>query len=118
MEIPTNNQVDNRTIGHRELYSEWYDEEDYDGKTGEPGMVRSYDIVYYDFDAEEDAKENGYDNIEDYLRFYFNEIKPDCPWYWKKKDGGYGFNGNTIFKEGGLTCKKIYEQIMFDEDLM
>ena len=41
-----------------ELYSEWYDEEDYNGQTGEEGMIRSYDIgTYYDSQAEEDAKE-------------------------------------------------------------
>ena len=109
----------NEVIGHKELYSEWYDEQDYDGKTGEPGMVRSYDIgTYYDANAENDAKECGYDNLEDYLKYWFGEIKADCPWYWQKIGNGYGYHGNTIFKDGGVTCKEIYGQIMFDEDLM
>lgn len=98
------------------LYQEWYDEEDYDGKTGKPGLIRSYDIgTYYMPNAKEDAKENGYKNVAEYLSYWFNEIKPDCPWYWQQAGSGYGYNGNTIFKEGGLVCKEIYDQIMFDE---
>ena len=98
------------------LYQEWYDEEDYNGNTGEPGLIRSYDIgTYYMSQAEEDAKENGYDDVAEYLSYWFNEIKPDCPWYWQQTGRGYGYNGNTIFKEGGLVCKEIYDQIMFDE---
>lgn len=98
------------------LYNEWYEEEDYNGHTGEPGMIRSYDIgTYYDSNAEVDAKENGFDNLEDYLKYYFDEIKTECPWYWQKIGPGYGYHGNTIFKEGGIVCKEIYGQIMFDE---
>ena len=35
----------NRVI--KENVEDFYSEEDYDGKTGEPGMVKSYDIGYY-----------------------------------------------------------------------
>lgn len=101
------------------VYDEWLSEEDYDGHTGEPGMIRSYDIgTYYDSNAEVDAQENGFDDVAEYLEYWFDEIKPDCPWYWQKIGPGYGYHGTTIFKRGGLTCKDIYGQIMFDEDLM
>ena len=95
---------------------EWYQEEDYDGNVGSEGMVRSYDIgAYYLSNAEQDAKENGFDNVEDYLKYWFDEVKPDCPWYWQKIGSGYGYNGNTIFREGGIVCKDISGQIMVDE---
>ena len=99
-----------------ELYDEWYEEEDYDGHTGEEGMVRSYNIgTYYIDQAEEDAKENGYDDVADYLEYWFSEIQPDCPWYWTKVGSGYGYNGDTIFVNDGIVCKDIYGQIMVDE---
>lgn len=95
---------------------EWYEEEDYNGHIGEPGMIRSYDIgTYYDGQAEEDAAENGYDNVEEYLRYWWNEVQPECPWYWTKVGSGYGYNGTTIFRDGQTVCKNIYGQIMFDE---
>lgn len=99
-----------------ELYSEWYDEEDYNGQVGEEGMIRSYDIgTYYDSQAEEDAKENGFKDLASYLEYYFNKIQAECPWYWTKVGSGYGYNGETIFKNDGIVCKNIYGQIMFDE---
>lgn len=99
------------------LYNdEFYSEEDYDGHTGEPGMVKSYDFgTYYLGQAEIDAKNSGYDNVEDYLQFWFDEIKTDCPWYWTKIGSGYGFNGKTIFKNGQVVCKDIFDQIIIDE---
>lgn len=99
------------------LYNdEFYSEEDYNGNTGEPGMVKSYDIgTYYLSQAEEDAKENGYDDVADYLDYWFNEIKQECPWYWQKIGSGYGYNGNTIFKNGQVVCKDIFDQIIIDE---
>ena len=104
---------------HSMAYDEWLSEEDYDGHTGKKGMIRSYHIgTYYDANAEEDAKENGYDNLAKYLEDWFDEIQPECPWYWTKIGPGYGYHGTTIFKRGGLTCKNIYGQIMFDEDFM
>jgi hypothetical protein len=99
-----------------ELYQEWYDEEDYDGNVGEEGMIRSYDIgTYYVGQAEEDARENGYDDVADYLEYWFSEIQSECPWYWQKVGSGYGYNGTTIFKNDGIVCKDIYGQIMVDE---
>ena len=99
-----------------ELYQEWYDQEDYNGNVGEEGMIRSYDIgTYYIGQAEEDAAENGYDDVAEYLEYWFNEIQHDCPWYWQRIGGGYGYNGTTIFKNDGIVCKDIYGQIMVDE---
>lgn len=98
------------------LDEEWYGEEDYDGNVGEPGMIRSYDVGYMSTDNEEmAAQEQGYNSLEDYLNDWFFEIQPDCPWYWQKIGNGYGYHGNTIFKENGVVCKDIYGQIMFDE---
>ena len=71
------------------VYDEWYGEEDYNGNVGEKGMIRSYDIgTYYDSQAEQDAKENGYDDVAEYLRYWFNEIKPECPWEWTRIGNG------------------------------
>ena len=98
------------------LYDEWYEEEDYNGNQGEPGMIKSYDIgTYYMSQAEEDAKECGYDDVSDYLEYWFGEIQQECPWYWTKIGHGYGYNGDTIFKHDGIVCKNIFDQIMFDE---
>jgi hypothetical protein len=99
-----------------ELYQEWYDEEDYDGNTGQMGFIRTYNIgTYYVSNAEEDAKECGYEGLNDYLSFWFNEIKQDCPWYWTQVGRGYGFYGTTLFQEGNVRFKEIYGQIMVDE---
>ena len=93
----------------------WYAEEDYDGMTGRPGLIRSYDVgAMYVSNAENDAEENGM-GLEEYLRYWFSEIQADCPWYWIKPGKGYGHNGTTIFNDGGVVCKEIYDQIMFDE---
>lgn len=99
-----------------ELYDEWYQEEDYDGNQGEQGMIRSYDIgEYYTSNAERDAAESGFDNLEDYLQYWFDEIRQECPWYWTKVGSGYGYNGTTLFRNDGIVCKDIYGQIMVDE---
>lgn len=99
-----------------ELYSEWYEEEDYNGNTGEEGMIRSYDVgMIYLSNAELEAKEYGYKDVAEYLESWFNEVRPDCPWYWTKVGSGYGYNGTTIFTHDGIVCKDIYGQIMFDE---
>ena len=110
------NEVSTDTDAPNELYDEWYEQEDYNGNTGEPGMIKSYEIgTYYMSQAEEDARECGYDNVEDYLEYWFSEIQPECPWYWTKTGGGYGYNGTTIFKNDGVVCKNIFDQIMIDE---
>ena len=117
----TVNRILREDVGYNGINDEWYQEEDYNGNVGEKGMIRSYEIgMYYDSNAEQDAKENGYDNLADYLRYYFDEIRPECPWYWTKIGNGYGFNGDTIFSEavpngGTVVCKNIYGQIVFDE---
>ena len=98
------------------MNDEFYNEEDYDGNVGRKGMVKSYDIGYYTVDqAKQDAQENGYDNLSDYLKFWFNEIQQECPWTWEKLGNGYGFNGKTIFDENGVRCKDIFGQIIIDE---
>ena len=98
------------------LYDEWYDQEDYNGQTGEPGMVKSYEIGhYYMGQAENDAREAGYDNVSDYLQYWFSKIQPECPWYCTKVNGGYGYNGTTVFRNDGVVCKDISGQIIIDE---
>jgi hypothetical protein len=98
----------------------WYNEEDYDGNFGRPGMIRSYytHTIYLD-NAELDAQESGYDDVIEYLRYWASECLPDCPWYWIEQKSGYGHNGNTLFEDdnivdGHLVCKEIYDQVMFD----
>lgn len=98
------------------VYDEWYGEEDYNGHVGEKGMIRSYDIgTYYVDQAEQDAQESGYNDVAEYLKYWFDEIKSECPWEWTKIGQGYGYNGSTIFSEDGVVCKDIYGQIMIDE---
>ena len=63
------------------VYDEWYGEEDYNGHVGEKGMIRSYDIgTYYVDQAEQDAQESGYNDVAEYLKYWFDEIKNECPW--------------------------------------
>lgn len=98
------------------VYDEWYGEEDYNGHVGEKGMIRSYNIgTYYVDQAEQDAQESGYNDVAEYLKYWFDEIKSECPWEWTKIGQGYGYNGSTIFSEDGVVCKDIYGQIMIDE---
>lgn len=79
-------------------------------------MIRSYDIgTYYVDQAEQDAQESGYNDVAEYLKYWFDEIKNECPWEWTKIGQGYGYNGSTIFSENGVVCKDIYGQIMIDE---
>ena len=100
----------------REDEYDWYDEEDFDGNTGEEGQIRSYDVGYYTIDqAEQDAQENGYNDVAEYLKYWFSEVQPECPWTWQDTGGGYGYNGDTVFEEEGVVCKDIYGQLMFDE---
>ena len=37
---------------------------------------------------------------------------------WQKIGSGYGYNGDTIFQNGGIVCKDIFGQIMIDEYLI
>ena len=95
---------------------DFYSEEDEFGNVGEPGMVKSYDIGYYSVDnAMLDAKEFGYENLQDYLKFWWNEVSDDIPFTWEKLGSGYGYHGTTLLKLGNVVFKEIYGQIMVDE---
>lgn len=96
-----------------ELYDEWYEVEDYAGNTGSEGMYRSYDIgTYYTGTAEEDAKESGFDSLEEYLQYWFEEVKNELPWYWSDDKA---YKGETIFMNDGVVCTDLYGQILFSE---
>lgn len=100
----------------KENVEDFYSEEDFDGKTGEPGMVKSYDIGYYGVSqAEYDAQECGYDSLEDYLNYWWGEIGYETPWTWEKLGSGYGYNGETITTIDNVRIKDIFGQIMVDE---
>lgn len=99
----------------------WLSEEDAFGKIGAYGAVRSYDVGYMTLDnCEMDAKECGYDSVEDYLRSWASEASlAECTFQWQWLGSGYGFHGTTLFEaddivHGHLVCKEIYGQIMFD----
>ena len=95
---------------------DFYSEEDEFGNVGEPGMVKSYNIGYYSVDnAMLDAKEFGYENLQDYLKFWWNEVSDNIPFTWEKLGSGYGYHGTTLLRLGNVVFKEIYEQIMVDE---
>ena len=95
---------------------DFYSEEDEFGNVGEPGMVKSYNIGYYSVDnAMLDAKEFGYENLQDYMKFWWNEVSDDIPFTWEKLGSGYGYHGTTLLKLGNVVFKEIYGQIMVDE---
>ena len=95
---------------------DFYSEEDEFGNVGEPGMVKSYNIGYYSVDnAMLDAKEFGYENLQDYLKFWWNEVSDDIPFTWEKLGSGYGYHGTTLLRLVNVVFKEIYEQIMVDE---
>lgn len=104
------------------LGDDFYMEEDDEGKTGEPGQVKAYDVGYLSLsNAEADAEENGYDDVAEYLKYWWDEVSVDgIPFTWQDKGTGYGYKGDEIFTKdtengGTLVCKDIYGQIMFDE---
>lgn len=100
----------------KESVDDFYNEEDFNGNVGQVGMVKSYDIGHYYTDqAELDAKENGYNSLEEYLKFYWSEIGGECPWTWQRLGSGYGYNGTTLAEIDGVRFKDIYGQIMVDE---
>ena len=95
---------------------DFYSEEDEFGNVGEPGMVKSYDIGYYSvYNAMLDAKECGYENLQDYLKFWWNEVSDDIPFTWQKLGSGYGYHGTTLLRLGNFVFKDIYGQLMIDE---
>lgn len=95
---------------------DFYSEEDEFGNVGEPGMVKSYDIGYYGVDnAELDAKECGYENLQDYLKYWWGEVSDDTPFRWQKLGSGYGYHGEELLRLGNFVFKDIYGQLMIDE---
>ena len=106
--------VNRRLNESNELYDdEYYGQEDYDGNTGKPGLIKSYDIgMAYTPNMEADAEENGM-SFDDYLQYYIEEILPDCPWYWvQKSNGPY----KTLAQWDGIVVKELPgDQIVVDE---
>ena len=106
----------------KENVEDFYAEEDENGKTGEPGQVKSYEVGHmYRSNVETEAKEGGYNNVADYLKDWWNEVCSEhIPFIWQTLKPGYGYHGTTIVtipsQNGGtVVCKEIHEQIMFDE---
>ena len=107
-----NESVDSYSNGN----SSFYDEEDYDGNTGEPGMVRSYDIGWNDnIDSFEESAKAEKMTLKQFLKFWWNEVSSGVPWTWQKLGSGYGFHGDTILQLGNVTFKDIHGQLMIDE---
>ena len=107
-----NESVDSYSNGN----SSFYDEEDYDGNTGEPGMVRSYDIGWNDsIDSFEESAKAEKMTLKQFLKFWWNEVSSGVPWTWQKLGSGYGFHGDTILKLGNVTFKDIHGQLIIDE---
>ena len=78
--------------------TDFYSQVDQNGKTGQPGQVKSYDCGYITTsNAELEAKEAGYNSLEEYLRTWWDEVSPELPFTWETLGGGYGFHGTTIF---------------------
>ncbi len=100
--------------------TDFYSEVDQNGKTGQPGQVKSYECGYISkSNAELEAKEAGYGSLEDYLKSWWDEVSVELPFTWETMGSGYGYNGTTIFTNeepdgGTLRCKDIFGQIMFD----
>ena len=95
---------------------DFFNEEDSNGNYGQPGQVKSYDIGYYSTaNAEEDARQSGFDNLGDYLAFWWKEVGSEVPFTWQTLGSGYGFNGKTIAQMGNVQIKEIFDQIMVDE---
>ena len=94
----------------------WYNEEDYEGKVGQVGMIRSYDIGYITTEQmEQMAQEEGFSDMTQAITYWWNEVSSECPWSWTPQGHGYGYNGTTIAKIGNVVIKDIYGQIMIDE---
>lgn len=95
--------------------SAFYSEEDSEGKTGHPGMVKSYDVGMGSVsNMEKEAEEEGM-SLEDYLKTWWDEVSGEVPFTWQEMKGGYGYNGKTILKLGDVVFKDIFGQLMVDE---
>ena len=81
--------------------------------------VKSYEIGYYcTAQAEEDAKENGYPNVGDWLLAWFNEINDGTLEYTIQEiKNTYGYMGDTLAEQGKVRIKDIFGQIMIDEEI-
>lgn len=81
--------------------------------------VKSYEIGYYcTAQAEEDAKENGYTNVGEWLLAWFNEINDGTLEYTiQELKNTYGYMGDTLAKQGNIHIKDIFGQIMIDEEI-
>ena len=95
--------------------SAFYEEEDYEGNKGKPGMVKSYDIgMEYVDNLEKEAEEQDM-SLEEYLRAWWDEVGNECPWTWSELGHGYGYDGDMILRIGDVVFKDIYGQLMVDE---
>lgn len=97
-------------------HNSFYSEEDYDGNTGKPGMVRSYDIGWNNSVSsfQQSAQEENM-TLEQFLEYWWNEVSNGTPWTWQKLGSGYGFHGDTILQLGNVRFKDIHGQLMIDE---
>jgi len=101
-----------------ELYDEWYDEEDYNGDTGEYGLIRSYDLGPM-YTSEMEAEADGYgmdfgDYLKYYLKYYLDEVLPECPWYWSQRSRDRNYT--TLAQWDGIVVKELPSgQIVVDE---
>ena len=97
------------------IENDFYSEPDMDGRTGKPGMVKSYEMGHsYVSDYEMAAEEQGV-SLEDYLKYTWEDISNETPFTWQKLGNGYGYHGDTILKLGNVVFKDIYGQLMVDE---
>ena len=95
--------------------SAFYSEEDSEGNTGRPGMVKSYEVGMDSIsNMEKEAEEEGM-SLEDFLKTWWDEVSGEIPFTWQEMKGGYGYNGKTILKLGDVVFKDIYGQLMVDE---
>lgn len=94
----------------------FYSEEDDNGKTGEPGMVKSYDIGYYTVDnLKNDAEEEGM-TVEEYLKMWWDETGYEGRSFtWERLGAGYGYHGDTLLRYGNVIFKDIFGQLIVDE---
>ena len=93
--------------------NEWYREEDISGEHGRRGMFRTYDTDGYTLaDAINDAKNEGFDSLEEYLEDFADNLHGE--WCWgsdRDYTGGY----KVIAKFNNWIVKEWNGQLIFDE---
>ena len=94
---------------------DFYAEEDSEGNTGKPGMVKSYDIGMVTIDNVQHEADELEMSLEDYLQKWWDEVGYECPWTWQELGHGYGYEGDQILRIGDVVFKDIYGQLMVDE---